>query len=77
MSDKANLPIGDHGHGDSVASWTAVIVIMVAFAAGTLAFWFDQPVLVWASAGLAVVGLALGFILRGAGYGVNGSKSKH
>ena len=77
MSDKANLPVGDPGHGDSVASWAAVITIMVAFAAGTLAFWFEQPVLVWASAGLAVVGLVLGFVLKRAGYGVNGAKSKH
>jgi hypothetical protein len=50
---------------------------MVAFAVGTLAFWFDQPTLVWASAGLAVVGVILGIALKRAGYGVNGSKSKH
>jgi hypothetical protein len=77
MSDKANLPAGDPGHGDSVAAWTAVIVIMIAFAAGTLAFWFDQAALVWASVGLAVVGLVLGFVLKRAGYGLNGAKSKH
>jgi membrane protein YdbS with pleckstrin-like domain len=77
MSNNANLPAGDSGHGDSVAAWTAVIVIMVAFATGTLAFWFDQPTFVWASVALAVVGLVLGFILKRAGYGVNGSKSKH
>ena len=77
MSDKANLPVGDPGHGDSVASWTAVITIMVAFAVGTLAFWFEQPAVVWASAGLAVAGVVLGIILKRAGYGVNGSKSKH
>jgi hypothetical protein len=50
---------------------------MVAFAIGTFAFWFDMPVLVWASAGLAVAGVVLGYILKGAGYGVNGAKSKH
>lgn len=77
MSDKANLPVGDPGHGDSVASWAAVITIMVAFAVGTLAFWFEQPTVVWASAGLAVAGVVLGIILKRAGYGVNGSKSKH
>lgn len=77
MSDKANLPVGDPGHGDSVASWAAVITIMVAFAVGTLAFWFEQPTVVWASAGLAVAGVILGIILKRAGYGVNGSKSKH
>lgn len=77
MSDKANLPVGDPGHGDSVASWAAVITIMVAFAVGTLAFWFEQPAVVWASAVLAVVGVILGIALKRAGYGVNGSKSKH
>jgi hypothetical protein len=66
----------DHGHGDSVAAWAAVIVILVAFTAGTFAFWFDQAALVWACAGLAVAGLALGFVLKAAGYGVGGSKSK-
>jgi hypothetical protein len=77
MSDKANLPVGDPGHGDSVASWAAVITIMVAFTIGTFAFWFDLPALVWASAGLAVAGVVLGYVLKGAGYGVNGAKSKH
>jgi len=71
-----NLPVGDPGHGDSVAAWTAVIIIMVAFAAGTLAFWFDQPLLVWASAALAVAGWVVGFILKRAGYGVGGKNSK-
>ena len=71
-----NLPVGDPGHGDSIAAWTAVIIIMVAFAVGTLAFWFDQPLLVWASAALAVAGWAVGFILKRAGYGVGGKNSK-
>ncbi len=66
----------DPGHGDSVASWATVIIIMVAFAIGTLAFWFDQAAIVWASAALAVVGLFVGLVLKRAGYGVNGAKSK-
>jgi hypothetical protein len=49
---------------------------MVATAFGTWFFWVDQPVLVWASAGLAVAGLVVGFILKQAGYGVGGSKTK-
>jgi hypothetical protein len=72
MSQNPNDP----GHGDSVASWATVIIIMVAFAIGTLAFWFDQAAIVWASAGLAVVGLFVGLVLKRAGYGVNGAKSK-
>jgi hypothetical protein len=63
-------------HGDSVASWTTVIIIMVAVTAGTLFFWFDMPVLVYASAALVVVALVIGWALKAAGYGVGGSKSK-
>jgi hypothetical protein len=65
------------GHGDSVAAWTTVSVIIVAFALGTLFFWLDMAALVWASAGLALAGLAIGLLLKRAGYGVGGSKSKH
>ena len=72
MSDNTH----EQGHGDSVASWTAVTIIMIAFTIGTFAFWFDQPAIVWASAILAVAGLGLGFVLKRAGYGVGGAKSK-
>ena len=65
------------GHGDSVAAWTTVIVIIVAFALGTLFFWLDVAALVWASAGLALAGVGIGLFLKKAGYGVGGSKSKH
>ena len=67
------------GHGHSPAAWTAVVIILVAFTVGTLAFWFaaqgaDLQWLVWASAGLAVVGVIVGGILSKAGYGANGPK---
>jgi hypothetical protein len=65
------------GHGDSVAAWTTVTIIIAAFALGTLFFWLDIAALVWASAGLAVAGVVLGLYLKKAGYGVGGSKSKH
>ena len=73
MSDNSMEP----GHGDSLAAWVTVSVIIVAFALGTLFFWFDQAILVWASAGLAVAGLGAGWYLKRAGYGVGGSKSKN
>ena len=34
----------DPGHGNSVASWTTVIIVIVAFCIGTLFFWLDVPV---------------------------------
>jgi uncharacterized membrane protein len=72
MSENLNDP----GHGDSVASWAAVIIIMIAFTIGTFAFWFDMAALVWASAVIAVAGVPVGIFLKRAGYGVGGEKSK-
>jgi len=75
VSDEFHEP----GEGNSPAAWTAVIIMLVAFAVGTLAFFLDLPIVVWASAGLVVVGLIVGLVLRKLGYGVYGPKytSKH
>ena len=70
MSDN----IGDPGHGHSPAAWTAVVIMLVAVTLGVIFYWFDMPVLVWASAALLIVGLIVGWALAKAGYGVNGSK---
>ena len=64
----------DPGHGNSPAAWTAVIIMLVAFAIGTFAFWFDLAWLVIASAGLVVVGAIVGLVLSRLGYGVGGAK---
>lgn len=64
----------DTGHGNSPAAWTAVIIMLVAFAIGTLAFWFDLPWLVIAAAVLCVAGLVTGKVLAVLGYGVGGAK---
>jgi len=48
--------------------------MLVAFAIGTFAFWFDVPWLVWASAGLLVLGAIVGLILKLAGFGVGGDR---
>lgn len=62
------------GHGNSPAAWTAVIIMLVAFTIGTFAFWFDVAWLVYASAGLLVVGAIAGLVLKQLGYGVGGDK---
>lgn len=66
--------IGDPGHGHSPAAWTAVVIMLVAVSLGTLFFFLDMPILVWASAALLVVGLIVGWALSKAGYGANGPK---
>lgn len=70
MSDETSEP----GHGNSPAAWAAVIIMLVAFTVGTIAFFYDLPVVVWASAGLAVIGLIVGWILARIGYGVGGDR---
>jgi predicted membrane channel-forming protein YqfA (hemolysin III family) len=70
MSDMSTEP----GHGHSPAAWTAVVVMLVATALGTLFFWLDLPVLVWASVALFLVGAIVGFIMSKAGYGAYGDK---
>jgi len=84
MTDDMGHENGDPGHGNSPAAWTAVIIILAAFTIGTFAFWFDAEGfgtqwLVWASAGLLVVGVIVGAVMKAAGYGVGGAKvkSKH
>jgi hypothetical protein len=64
----------DLGHGHSIASWATVIIMLVAITIGTVAFWFELPVVVFASVGLIIVGAIVGKVLQKAGYGVNGSK---
>jgi hypothetical protein len=51
-------------------------IMLIGATAGTLFFWFDQPLLVWASASLLAIGPIVGALLSKAGYGVGGSKTK-
>lgn len=62
------------GHGHSPAAWTAVIIMLLAFAIGAVAFFFNLAAVVWACAGLAIVGLIVGWVMKRMGYGVNGPK---
>ncbi|KQO99968.1 DUF6704 family protein [Leifsonia sp. Leaf264] len=63
------------GHGHSPAAWTAVIIMLVAFTIGTIAFFFEAVWVVWASVVLLVIGAIVGWVLARAGYGVGGSKT--
>jgi hypothetical protein len=67
-------PIADPGHGHSRAAWTAVVIMLVGFTAGTIAFCFETPTLVWISSALIPIGALVGWALSKAGYGVKGPK---
>jgi multisubunit Na+/H+ antiporter MnhG subunit len=66
--------VNDPGEGHSPAAWTAVVIMLIAFAAGTLFFALDMPVLVWVSLVVLIAGPVVGFIMAKAGYGVKGPK---
>lgn len=70
MSDEFPEP----GEGNSPAAWTAVIIMLIAFSIGTIAFFLNAQFLVWASVGLLIVGLIVGYVLKRLGYGVYGEK---
>ena len=69
--------MSDHDHeGKSPAAWTAVFIMLVAFAIGTYAFWLAEPWIVVVAAVFLVIGPIVGWIMARAGYGVNGPKHK-
>lgn len=59
----------DPGHGHSVAAWTSVIIMLIAFVIGTITFFLAIEWMVWASAGLLVVGAILWPLLSKLGLG--------
>ena len=67
-------PIADPGHGHSPAAWTAVVIMLIGFAAGTVFFCFDMPIAVFVCAGVVLAGLIVGWVMAKAGWGVKGPK---
>jgi hypothetical protein len=62
------------GHGNSPAAWTAVIIMLIAFTVGTVAFFLEMAWLVWLAVALLVVGLLAGVVMKQLGYGVGGHR---
>ncbi len=70
MSDHAH-----DSHGSTPAAWTTVILLMVAFLAGTVGLIFDMIWLFWISVGLAVASLIIGKVMSLMGLGSASSRS--
>lgn len=62
------------GHGSSPAAWIAVAIMLVGVFIGTLALFLDVIPLVYFGGLLIPIGLIVGWILKAAGFGVNGRR---
>jgi hypothetical protein len=63
-------------HGQTPAAWTAVTIIMIAFAVGCFAVVIAQPWLFWVSVAFVFVGIGVGKVMSMMGYGANESASE-
>lgn len=59
----------DTNHGDTIASWTSVIVIVLGFLGLVVFFYIGDLTLTWASIAVIGVGAVLGPILSALGFG--------
>jgi hypothetical protein len=64
------------GHGNSVAAWTAVGIMLVGTLIGCIGFALSNVVAVAAGAVVVLLGLVGGWFMKKIGYGVGGSKTK-
>jgi hypothetical protein len=67
----------DLGHGNSPAAWTCVIVMLVGALVCSIAFVISNTPIFITGAVIMVLGLIAGYVMRKAGYGVEGSKLKN
>lgn len=69
--EKAYLPpvAPPRNHGHTVAAWVAMTSVMVGATAAAVGFVLPALWLVWTGAGVAVLGLLVGGVLRKAGLG--------
>lgn len=66
----------DNGHGNSVAAWVMVGILILASAVMSLAVMFPSVPLFIGGVVVAIVGLVVGKVLALAGHGVNGAISR-
>ncbi|MCC9204955.1 HGxxPAAW family protein [Arthrobacter sp. zg-Y769] len=64
------------GHGNTPAAWACVLIMIIGAAVSSVAYIMASYIGFFAGIAVMLVGLLVGFIMRKAGYGVNGSKLK-
>lgn len=68
--------IADPGHGNTVAAWTGVFIMLIGTTIAAVGNVIFNDVIFYAGIGVVVLGLIVGIILRLAGFGKNGKRSK-
>ncbi|MCT1921258.1 hypothetical protein M3C63_05210 [Brevibacterium luteolum] len=68
--------VKDPGHGNTVAAWTGVFIILVGFIVGCVGVVAETPMLFWAGLIICVLGPIVGLVLRAAGRGGKKTKAK-
>ena len=61
---------GHVNHGNSVAAWTAVTIVMVASAVSAAGVLVSKPWLFWVGIALVAVGVVSGKLLQMMGFGL-------
>jgi len=64
-------------HGNSVAAWTAVTIVMVASLVAAIGVLASAPWLFWVGIALVVVGVASGKVLQMMGFGIKREAADH
>ncbi len=62
------------GHGSSPAAWTAVVIMLVGVAIGTLFLFLNIVTMVYVGAAVVVIGLIVGGVMKAVGLGVGGTR---
>jgi hypothetical protein len=57
-------------HGNSVAAWTAVTIVMIASAVSAVGVLISAPWLFWVGIALVAVGVVSGKLLQMLGFGI-------
>ncbi len=64
-------------HGNSIAAWSAVTIVMVASCVGAIGVLISAPWLFWVGVALIVVGVAAGKVLAMMGFGMKREAADH
>lgn len=60
---------GAIGHGNTVAAWVAVAIMIIGFVIGGVAMWFSSAVGFWVGVGVVILGAIVGKVLQVMGLG--------